>query len=93
MKFEEMDKSKENLPTYEKKENIVAKSQQQTFVEVKPEKMNLNILQNNLGNCLSIIDEEVMKGYVTRLDELPIIIQDGEVYDKLMIYISLKYLN
>ena len=83
MKFEEMDKSKENLPTYEKKENIVAKSQQQTFVEAKPEKMNLNILQNNLGNCLSIIDEEVMKGYVTRLDELPIIIQDGEVYDNL----------
>jgi len=83
MRFEEMNKIKENLPTYEKKENIVAVPQQQTFVEAKPEKMNLNILQNNLGNCLSIIDEEVMKGYVTKLDELPIIIQDKEVYDDL----------
>lgn len=38
-----------------------------------PEKMNISVLQNNLGNCLDIIEDEVMKGYVTRLDQLPII--------------------
>lgn len=46
------------------------------YAEPVPERMNLSILQNNLGNCLSIIDEEVMKGYVTKLDQLPIIRTD-----------------
>lgn len=35
--------------------------------------LNLSTLQNNLGHCLNIIDEEVMKGYVTKLSNLPII--------------------
>ena len=45
--------------------------------------MNVNILQRNLGNCLKIIDEEVMKGYVTKLNQLPIVQQNEEVYDNL----------
>ncbi|MCI9175331.1 MAG: ATP-binding protein [Lachnospiraceae bacterium] len=31
------------------------------------------MLQRNLGNCLQIIDEEVMKGYVTKLEQLPVV--------------------
>lgn len=37
---------------------------------------NLSLLQRNLGNCLQIIDEEVMKGYVTKLEQLPIVQYD-----------------
>ena len=37
---------------------------------------NMNLLQRNLGNCLQIIDEEVMKGYVTKLEQLPIVQYD-----------------
>lgn len=43
------------------------------YAESAPEKMNISVLQDNLGNCLDIIEDEVMKGYVTRLDRLPII--------------------
>lgn len=32
---------------------------------------NLSILQNNLGNCLQMIDDELMKGFVTRLNQFP----------------------
>lgn len=57
--------------------------EEQPFKEPEPQNMSLGILQQNLGNCLSIIDDEVMKGYVTKLDQLPIIIQDDEVYENL----------
>lgn len=43
------------------------------YDEPVPEEMNLSILQKNLGNCLGIIDDEVMKGYVTKLGQLPIL--------------------
>lgn len=43
------------------------------YTEPAPEEMNISVLQDNLGNCLDIIEDEVMKGYVTRLDHLPII--------------------
>ena len=33
---------------------------------------DLTDLQRNLGNCLQIIDDEVMKGYLPRLQELAI---------------------
>ena len=56
------------MPVVEVEENY-----SRPFMELSPKEMNLEILQNNLGNCLSIIDEEVMKGYVTKLDQLPII--------------------
>ena len=42
----------------------------------EPESLDMSLLQSNLGNCLSIIDDEVMKGYVTRLEQLPIIRPD-----------------
>ena len=37
---------------------------------------NLATLQQNLNNCLKIIDDEVMKGYLSALDKLPIIAAD-----------------
>ncbi len=37
---------------------------------------NIEVLQRNLGKCLQIIDEEVMKGYVTKLEQLPIVKYD-----------------
>lgn len=42
------------------------------YVEPNPQELNLQVLQENLGNCLSIIDDEVMKGYITKLEQLPI---------------------
>lgn len=35
--------------------------------------MNLSLLERNLGHCLGMIDDEVMKGYLTKLDQLPVI--------------------
>lgn len=35
--------------------------------------MNLSALQQNLGNCLQIIDDEVMKGYRVKMSSLPIV--------------------
>ena len=40
---------------------------------------HLTILQNNLANCLKIIDDEVMKGYLAKLDSLQIVEADAEV--------------
>ena len=85
MKFENYTKSNETetAPIVYEKQVAEPVIDAKPFAEPEPQNMSLNILQNNLGNCLSIIDDEVMKGYVTRLDQLPIIIQDDEVYENL----------
>lgn len=44
----------------------------------KTQNINLEVLQQNLGNCLQIIDDEVMKGYRSNLCNLPIIAFDNE---------------
>ena len=44
-----------------------------------PQAMNLSVLQQNLGNCLQIIDDEVMKGYRVKLSSLPIVELRDEV--------------
>lgn len=71
------------VPVYTEKRENVQKYNHRPYLQQSPEKMNLDILQNNLGNCLRIIDDEVMKGYVTRLNRLPIIRPDAEVYEDL----------
>lgn len=85
MKFENYTKSNktENAPIVYERQVAEPAIDARPFEEPAPQNMSLNILQNNLENCLSIIDDEVMKGYVTRLDQLPIIIQDDKVYDNL----------
>lgn len=87
MKFEDFDRSKKVIdqPVVEYQPQVIVQERNdiRPYAEPEPQNMSISILQNNLGNCLSIIDDEVMKGYVTRLDQLPIIIQDDEVYENL----------
>ncbi|MBO6179907.1 MAG: DUF87 domain-containing protein [Selenomonadaceae bacterium] len=54
--------------------------------ETPTEDYSFNSLDNlklNLENCLRIIDDEVMKGYLTNLDKLPIIEADEETLKRL----------
>lgn len=85
MKFENYTKSNELevAPAVYEKQVAETVIDARPFADAEPQNLSINILQNNLGNCLSIIDDEVMKGYVTRLDQLPIIIQNDEVYENL----------
>lgn len=84
MKYNEMNKLEEDEKIeYQKKQGIRLEQIQKPYAEANPENMNLNILQKNLGNCLEIIDDEVMKGYVTKLDRLPIIELKQEAYSEL----------
>lgn len=85
MKFEDTYKSnlKDKVSTYYDKPNVISQPSKVTYVEANPSKVNLNILQRNLENCLEIVDEEVMKGYVTKLEQLPIVEQKREVYSNL----------
>lgn len=79
MKFEDFDKNQkvtsygQMVQPLMKKEPEISVVDTRPYAEPSPERMNITVLQNNLGNCLSIIEDEVMKGYVTRLDQLPII--------------------
>ena len=44
---------------------------------------NLETLQRNLGNCLEIIEDEVMKGYITKLSNLRIAELDQDIIKSL----------
>ena len=55
--------------------------------------LNLELLQSNLGNCLGIIDDEIMKGYVTRLDRLPVIKPDEEFFKSQKTIQFFRYCN
>lgn len=86
MKFEDFGNEKEEIESpveYQPQILIQQNNDARPYAEPEPQNMSISVLQNNLGNCLSIIDDEVMKGYVTRLDQLPIIIQNDEVYENL----------
>lgn len=79
MKFEDFNIEKSNNSDNHVMQPLMKKAIETQAVDVRlyaepaPEKMNISVLQDNLGNCLDIIEDEVMKGYVTRLDHLPII--------------------
>lgn len=45
--------------------------------------MNYLTLQRNLNQCLSIIENEVMKGYITSLHELPVVKPEAAVLESL----------
>ena len=53
--------------------NVQSTNATSNVVGSSPAQINLDTLQDNLGKCLNIIDDEVMKGYVTRLNQLSII--------------------
>lgn len=78
MKFEDMDSKipDDSSEKYVPKTEVFEVNDTKPYREPDLENMNLGILQNNLGNCLGIIDDEVMKGYVTKLDQLPVIKPD-----------------
>lgn len=65
------------------KQSVVNESEVMSFSFKEKPQNNMGLLQQNLRNCLQIIDEEVMKEYVTKLEQLSII-----KYDKNEISIS-----
>ena len=78
------DSMPKNIPEkYVSKRTDILVRNDKSYKEAEPAQMNLSILQSNLGHCLSIIDDEVMKGYVTKLDQLPIIQLDDETKSNL----------
>lgn len=85
MKFEEFDIGEidRNPVEYAQRPAPVQRVEPRPYAEVNPERLNLGILQRNLGNCLGIIDDEVMKGYVTKLDQLPIISPEPDFIEAL----------
>lgn len=86
MKYEDIDKPVQHKrqAEYEPKPAVPAHVHDaKPYKDPQPAEMNLNILQNNLGNCLNMIDDEVMKGYVTKLGQLPVIKLDEGFEQKL----------
>lgn len=60
-------------------ESVPAATPFPTYMELdKPREQfqTLKVLEQNVGNCLQIIDDEIMKSYVTKLSDLPIIEPD-----------------
>lgn len=81
--YSEIEKKAVHVAEYTEKKMSVEIHDQKPFRDEALERLDLTILQNNLGNCLRIIDDEVMKGYVTKLDQLPIILPDAQLYANL----------
>lgn len=72
--MDEKNEVKERLK-YVMKQEVKPVVDQHSYAEPVPEKINLETLQKNMGNCLEIIDEEVMKGYVTKLISFQLLFQ------------------
>lgn len=77
-KYEDFDQSfvKEKLVPgniEDKKNTVITKEKQEE--NMMP---GLLRLQQNLNNCLRIIDDEVLKGYITQIDDLPIVPVDSD---------------
>ena len=62
----------------EEKSPVIVKEGQEEFVMP-----GLLRLQQNLNNCLRIIDDEVLKGYITQIDDLPIVQADSDYLSQL----------
>lgn len=82
-KYEDFDQSfvKDRLVpgnVEEEKSPVIVKEGQEEFVMP-----GLLRLQQNLNNCLRIIDDEVLKGYITQIDDLPIVQADSDYLSQL----------
>ena len=53
-----------------------------THFQVPPDEMNLAVLQDNLAGCLRIVDDEVMKGYISRISDMEIIPLNTAEFDE-----------
>ena len=74
--------------TFTKPAKVLPEQKTNHSVEIELEKkviqqLNLSVLQENLGNCLRIIDDEVMKGYITQLSQLPVVKPDEQMLKNL----------
>ena len=86
MKFENFRETQDKKAEYKKPiiperalfpKSLPPQTPQLSYNEI-PQGMNLSVLQQNLGNCLQIIDDEVMKGYRVHLSDLPIVPLDQD---------------
>ncbi|MCI9032547.1 MAG: DUF87 domain-containing protein [Lachnospiraceae bacterium] len=81
--YQELQNKKEDYSSFAvpavaaSKTSLPPKTSQLSYNEI-PQGMNLSVLQQNLGNCLQIIDDEVMKGYRVHLSDLPIVPLDQD---------------
>ena len=81
--YQELQNKKEDYSSFAvpaaaaSKTSLPPQTPQLSYNEI-PQGMNLSVLQQNLGNCLQIIDDEVMKGYRVHLSDLPIVPLDQD---------------
>lgn len=94
MKFENFRETQDKKAEYKKPiiperalfpKSLPPQTPQLSYNEI-PQGMNLSVLQQNLGNCLQIIDDEVMKGYRVHLSDLPIVPLDQDTKLSLRIF-------
>lgn len=93
MKFEDYERKRDTSRASQKGEalpvseaSVIKKTENpawKPYAEPVSETLNLTMLQNNLGNCLKMIDDEVMKGYVRKLDQLPVVRPDARMGEAL----------
>lgn len=85
MRYEDIDKEAEAVTPaeYVPRPTVNKETDSKPYKEPQPSSLNLDILQSNLANCLNIIDDEVMKGYVTKLEQLPVIKPDDKLGENL----------
>ena len=89
--YQELQNKKEDYSSFAvpaaaaSKTSLPPQTPQLSYNEI-PQGMNLSVLQQNLGNCLQIIDDEVMKGYRVHLSDLPIVPLDQDTKLSLRIF-------
>lgn len=70
-------------PTQTEKLDIVESIKPSTVYATSPNDLSFVTLQNNLQNCLSIVDNEVMKDYVPTLQKCSVVPIDDEAISEL----------
>ena len=63
-------------PLQAERVEIVESARPAAIYAESPRDFNFNTLQNNLQNCLSIVDNEVMKNYVPSLQNCSVVPRD-----------------
>ncbi len=86
MKFEEAGKKLEaeqpDVSSQKESRKPVPDGWQENLSYLEPvQNANLSMLQQNLDNCMRIIDDEVMKGYVSQLANLSIQIPEKRMLE------------
>jgi len=79
------EKEQRTMPVYreENRVEIVEKTRPAAVYAESPGELNFITLQTNLQNCLSIVDNEVMKNYVPTLQNCPVVPVDNRTLENL----------